>query len=93
MIHCKACDGGMDMDTVKLGYGDSQVDTGQLEILCDRCLGESRRSDPEEYYAGYYHDHNAHPTHYVMSPTIVDLLEGVPGHDWKATAPEGAATE
>lgn len=89
-VHCKACDGSMELDTVKLGYGDAQVDTGIDELVCGRCLEASRLNMPEEYYEGLYKDKHAHPCHYVMSPEIADLLEGAPGYDWKSTAPDGA---
>jgi hypothetical protein len=90
MIHCKACDGSMDMDTVKIGYGDDQVDTGVDEILCNRCLHAARRSEPEAFYEGLYFDKHAHPAHYVMSPVLVDLLTGDNDYDWESTAPDGA---
>ena len=78
----------MAMDTVKLGYGDDAVDTGQLEILCNHCLSESRRNEPEDWYEGLYHDRHAHAVHYVMSSVIAELLEGG-GYDWLGTAPDG----
>ena len=91
MIKCKACSGDMELETTKLGYGDEQVDTGQLEILCIRCLGESRRNEPEEYYEGLYKDRHAHYSHYVMSGTLTDLIEGDSSYDWASTAPDGAS--
>ena len=90
MLHCKACDGSMDMDTVKLGYGDDQVDTGELEFVCNTCLHAARRSEPEAFYEGLYFDKHAHPVHYVMSPILVDLMTGESDYDWARTAPDGA---